>query len=139
MIIARRLNVNDPRKDSPLKLDTVMKRDARLTGYIRGQTDEVEAPPGFEVNKAWAVCEDRACILHLLGVRANLRRWNISSDEHSPWAVLSFAYFHEFPVYRAPRLHTCNACFPECLRKNQLCQWDRLTHCSLMARLASVI
>ena len=33
----------------------VMDRDRRLTGNLRGQTDEVDAPPGFELNSAWRV------------------------------------------------------------------------------------
>lgn len=32
-----------------------MERDRRLTGYLRGQTDRVEAPEGFEVNNPWKV------------------------------------------------------------------------------------
>ena len=34
---------------------TVMDRDRRLTGYLRGQTDNVKAPPGFELNNPWRV------------------------------------------------------------------------------------
>ncbi|KAI9758840.1 MAG: hypothetical protein M4579_002786 [Chaenotheca gracillima] len=37
---------------------TVMDRDRRLTGYLRGQADEVKAPLGFELNNPWKV-EDR--------------------------------------------------------------------------------
>ena len=33
----------------------VMDRDRRLTGYLRGQTDNVKAPPGFELNNPWRV------------------------------------------------------------------------------------
>ncbi len=33
----------------------VMDRDRRLTGYLRGQTNEVDAPPGFELSSAWRV------------------------------------------------------------------------------------
>lgn len=33
----------------------MMDRDRRLTGYLRGQTDEAVAPPGFEVNNPWKV------------------------------------------------------------------------------------
>lgn len=33
----------------------MMERDRRLTGYLRGQTDKVEAPKGFEVNNPWKV------------------------------------------------------------------------------------
>lgn len=32
-----------------------MERDRRLTGYLRGQTDKANAPPGFEVSNAWKV------------------------------------------------------------------------------------
>ena len=32
-----------------------MDRDRRLTGYLRGQSDEVEAPLGFELNNPWRV------------------------------------------------------------------------------------
>jgi len=31
----------------------MMDRDRRLTGYLRGQSDKVEAPPGFELNSPW--------------------------------------------------------------------------------------
>lgn len=37
------------------KRDIVMDRDRRLTGWLRGQTDKVEAPVGFEVNNPWKV------------------------------------------------------------------------------------
>ncbi|TDZ24737.1 hypothetical protein Cob_v002173 [Colletotrichum orbiculare MAFF 240422] len=33
--------------------DFVMDRDRRLTGDLRGQIDNAEAPPGFEVNNPW--------------------------------------------------------------------------------------
>ncbi|KAF6815254.1 hypothetical protein CPLU01_14194 [Colletotrichum plurivorum] len=33
----------------------VMDRDRRLTGDLRGQTDNAEAPPGFELNNPWRV------------------------------------------------------------------------------------
>ncbi|KAI9829450.1 MAG: hypothetical protein M1826_005632 [Phylliscum demangeonii] len=36
-------------------LGPVMDRDARLTGHRRGQTDNVLAPPGFELNNPWKV------------------------------------------------------------------------------------
>lgn len=32
-----------------------MDRDRRLTGFLRGQTDNVQAPPGFELNNPWRV------------------------------------------------------------------------------------
>jgi len=33
----------------------VMDRDRRLTGYLRGQTDNAVAPAGFELNNPWRV------------------------------------------------------------------------------------
>ncbi|KAI4234306.1 MAG: hypothetical protein LQ349_003867 [Xanthoria aureola] len=33
----------------------VMERDRRLTGMLRGQTDNPKAPPGFELNNPWKV------------------------------------------------------------------------------------
>ncbi|EQB57033.1 hypothetical protein CGLO_02894 [Colletotrichum gloeosporioides Cg-14] len=30
-----------------------MDRDRRLTGDLRGQIDNAEAPPGFELNNPW--------------------------------------------------------------------------------------
>ncbi len=32
-----------------------MDRDRRLTGFLRGQSDEVVAPLGFELNNPWRV------------------------------------------------------------------------------------
>ena len=34
---------------------TVMDRDRRLTGFLRGQTDIPAAPLGFELNNPWRV------------------------------------------------------------------------------------
>ncbi|KAH8599790.1 hypothetical protein B0O99DRAFT_612857 [Bisporella sp. PMI_857] len=33
----------------------MMDRDFRLTGFLRGQTDNPAAPAGFEVNNPWRV------------------------------------------------------------------------------------
>lgn len=33
----------------------VMERDYRLTGYLRGQSDRVKAPKGFEIGSRWKV------------------------------------------------------------------------------------
>jgi len=38
-----------------LTLRTVMDRDRRLTGSLRGQTDNAIAPPGYELNNPWRV------------------------------------------------------------------------------------
>lgn len=50
----RRINIDHP---------TVMDRDRRLTGSLRGQCDNPIAPQGFELNNPWRVCciceEDR--------------------------------------------------------------------------------
>ncbi len=40
-------------RDSKTYADAVMDRDMRLTGVFRGQTDNPEAPLGFEVNHPW--------------------------------------------------------------------------------------
>lgn len=40
----------------------VMDRDRRLTGWLRGQTDKVEAPVGFEVNNPWKVSFLSRCV-----------------------------------------------------------------------------
>ncbi|KAM0716488.1 hypothetical protein Q7P37_007933 [Cladosporium fusiforme] len=37
----------------------MMDRDRRLTGYLRGQTDQAVAPDGFELSNGWRV-EKRA-------------------------------------------------------------------------------
>ncbi|KAK2013860.1 hypothetical protein LZ32DRAFT_529393 [Colletotrichum eremochloae] len=34
----------------------MMDRDRRLTGDLRGQIGNHEAPPGFELNNPWRVC-----------------------------------------------------------------------------------
>lgn len=34
---------------------TVMERDRRLTGTLRGQSDAATAPPGFELSSEWKV------------------------------------------------------------------------------------
>jgi hypothetical protein len=37
-----------------------MDRDRRLTGYLRGQTDQAIAPAGFELSNGWRVsCSTR--------------------------------------------------------------------------------
>ncbi|KAF1822304.1 uncharacterized protein K489DRAFT_410625 [Dissoconium aciculare CBS 342.82] len=33
----------------------MMDRDRRLTGFLRGQTDNVNAPAGFELNAPWRI------------------------------------------------------------------------------------
>jgi hypothetical protein len=38
-----------------LGIQIVMDRDRRLTGFLRGQTDNVNAPAGFELNAPWRV------------------------------------------------------------------------------------
>lgn len=38
----------------------VMDRDRRLTGFLRGQTDNPSAPLGFELNSPWRVCHSIA-------------------------------------------------------------------------------
>ena len=53
----------------------VMDRDRRLTGFLRGQTDNVKAPPGFELSNPWRVRLDySAKRLLLLQARENVER-----------------------------------------------------------------
>lgn len=40
---------------SSTNLPAVMNRDMRLTGRLRGQTDNAVAPVGFELNNPWRV------------------------------------------------------------------------------------
>ena len=42
--------------------DLVMYRDRRLTGFLRGQTDNAAAPAGFELNNPWRVLSSSAMI-----------------------------------------------------------------------------
>jgi hypothetical protein len=53
---AAKYNTSAMTSCSYTKYDTVMERDRRLTGFVRGQTDKPEAPPGFELNNPWRVC-----------------------------------------------------------------------------------
>lgn len=36
-------------------METVMERDLRITGKLRGQSGNAEAPKGFEVSNPWRV------------------------------------------------------------------------------------
>jgi hypothetical protein len=45
-----------------LLTSTVMDRDRRLTGFLRGQTDNAAAPAGFELNNPWRVCHSSSPI-----------------------------------------------------------------------------
>ncbi|CAG8957104.1 hypothetical protein HYFRA_00009305 [Hymenoscyphus fraxineus] len=38
----------------------MMDRDRRLTGSLRGQTDDPKPPAGFELSNPWR-CEERIC------------------------------------------------------------------------------
>ena len=42
-----------------------MERDARLTGFLRGQTDKPVAPKGFELSNPWKVCAYGVCVLRV--------------------------------------------------------------------------
>lgn len=43
-----------------IRIRTVMERDRRLTGHLRGQTDNPIAPNGFEFSNGWKVCVPKA-------------------------------------------------------------------------------
>lgn len=54
----------------------VMDRDRRLTGFLRGQTDNVKAPEGFELSNPW-----RVCLLFLHCVKsAVVYNWHLDTD-----------------------------------------------------------
>lgn len=40
---------------------TVMERDLRITGSMRGQSSNHQAPPGFDVGKPWKVWTQKIC------------------------------------------------------------------------------
>ncbi|KAL2149359.1 hypothetical protein VTH82DRAFT_8707 [Thermothelomyces myriococcoides] len=46
---------NPPTEPLLTRRQQMMDRDRRLTGYLRGQTDNPIAPPGFELNNPWRV------------------------------------------------------------------------------------
>lgn len=50
-------------EDTDDEMRAVMERDKRLTGFLRGQSDNVEAPPGFEVSNPWRVCTCAVCLI----------------------------------------------------------------------------
>ena len=52
----------------------VMDRDRRLTGFLRGQTDKVEAPLGFELNNPWRVGFSRRWVLWCADLMSSARR-----------------------------------------------------------------
>lgn len=58
----------------------VMDRDRRLTGYLRGQSDNVNAPAGFELNAPWRVSGHK----HLVGSG----RANVISDRERHFIVV---------------------------------------------------
>ncbi|SZF00839.1 unnamed protein product [Blumeria hordei] len=41
------------RTANKLLINLVMDRDRRLTGWLRGQTDNPTAPKGYELNNPW--------------------------------------------------------------------------------------
>lgn len=58
-----------------------MDRDRRLTGYLRGQTDKVEAPTGFELNNPWRV----GIAIMLTRLMLTAIRWRNGSSEFHGW------------------------------------------------------
>lgn len=90
-----------------------MKRDRRLTGYLRGQRDGagqpggVNAPPGFELNNPWGVCSDgliRVVDLKSANVKRRWsghdQRWKFATTHaceayiQLDWAWASHLYYH---------------------------------------------
>lgn len=64
----------------------VMDRDRRLTGYLRGQTDQALAPAGFEFTNGWRVSFARDMISHMemASPRAALLTLNSPGREACP-------------------------------------------------------
>lgn len=54
-----------------------MRRDRRLTGYLRGQADNPTAPPGFELNSPWQVS---AAPSYTYALKAEIFRRNTDDD-----------------------------------------------------------
>jgi hypothetical protein len=64
----------------------VMDRDRRLTGYLRGQTDQALAPAGFEFTNGWRVSFARDMISHvgIVSPRVGLLTMNSPGREACP-------------------------------------------------------
>lgn len=68
-----------------------MERDRRLTGWLRGQTDNPEAPDGFELNNPWKVSGQLAlCYLVFMELSIIPARDSIHLDV--PAAINSFNF-----------------------------------------------
>jgi hypothetical protein len=67
-----------------------MDRDRRLTGYLRGQTDNPAAPPGFELNNPWRVCS-----LHKIGLFLE----TITDSLLYSWRSVSFREWRFLELY----------------------------------------
>ena len=59
-----------------------MDRDRRLTGYLRGQTDNPTAPPGFELNHPWRVSRPEKLNRQMLKVVRSRK------DSSNIWSIL---------------------------------------------------
>jgi hypothetical protein len=98
---------DDPNIPPILTTNTVMERDRRLTGSLRGQSDSPTAPPGFELSSEWKVglgtsgLVDRVmlmdcCSLRNASIRKNLGMIGLGS-------VLSMKIYAVFSIPRAIR------------------------------------
>jgi len=93
-----------------------MDRDRRLTGFLRGQTDKVEAPPGFELNNPWRVS--------LLAARNDILADILCSSDREAdileldvRSTLQMTTFSEANLARQRRDHSLD---PACLIRAQL-------------------
>lgn len=95
-----------------------MDRDRRLTGFLRGQTNEVDAPAGFELSSAWRVggCLDG------FGCKATLLtfyRWKEGTSRQARalrWAFGVRSKRHDSPIpppksTTMPAKHSLSACY----------------------------
>jgi hypothetical protein len=64
----------------------VMDRDRRLTGYLRGQTDQALAPAGFEFTNGWRVsfARDMTSDLMIVSPQVDLLTINSPGREACP-------------------------------------------------------
>lgn len=81
-----------------------MERDKRLTGFLRGQTDRVAAPPGFELNNPWKVG-----LAELADENRVLTKILVREPILLDWRPISFRYTcTDIKNYNKFRIHSMN-------------------------------
>lgn len=84
----------------------VMDRDRRLTGYLRGQTDQALAPAGFEFTNGWRVSSARDMISDLEMVSPRVRLLTVITTGREACLVRT----------KLPQLHTETDTIARCAR-----------------------